>query len=463
MLPQCFEDIIIEVALLRPGPIQGNMVHPYLRRRQGLEPVCYAHPALEPILAETLGVMVFQEQAIRVAVAVAGFTPAEADRLRRAMSRSRSETAMSALGERFMGGARANGVDEATAAEVFRQLAAFAGFGFCKSHAAAFALVAYQTLYLKAHYPAEFYCALLNHQPLGFYPPEVIAGDARRHGVPILRPDANRSQAPCTLESACPGGQVGIRLGLRYVRGLGEAWQERIVQRRGDVPYRDLADFCRRTRLPRAVVENLIRAGALDDLGSQKHKMGEGLPTEPAQPAPDATPVRDPRRTQSNNRTRRDLLWALGGLVYHEEGLDIEVPVAPVALPALGHAERLAWEYELMGMAPGEHLMVLYREALRAAGVLTSAQLAGRRNGERVRVAGWAVVRQRPPTAKGHLFITLEDEEGLANLIVRPGVYEQYRDVLRNAPLLWIEGRLQREGHAISVLVYRAAALGGLN
>jgi error-prone DNA polymerase len=192
--------------------------------------------------------------------------------------------------------------------------------------------------------------------------------------------------------------------------------------------------------------------------------MGDGLQTEPG-----SASVRDHsevvpgdlRRTQGDNdRTRRDLLWELGGLVYHEEGLDIEVPVAPVVLPALGRAERLAWEYELMGMAPGEHLMVLYREALRAAGVLSSAQLAGRRNGERVRVAGWAVVRQRPPTAKGHLFITLEDEEGLANLIVRPSVYEQYRDVLRNAPLLWIEGRLQREGHAISVLVYRAAALG---
>jgi error-prone DNA polymerase len=480
LLPRRFEDIVVGVALIRPGPIQGGMVHPYLRRRQGLEPVAYAHPALEPALAETLGVIVFQEQVLRVAMAVARFSPAEADHLRRAMSRSRSKEAMAALRQRFVEGARANGLDEAAADEIWQQLEGFAGFGFCKSHAAAFALVAYQTLYLKAHYPAEFYCALLNHQPLGFYPPEVLAGDARRHGVPILQPDANRSQAACSLEQACPEGQVAIRLGLGYVRGLGEAWQERIVERRGGKPYRDLVDFCRRTRLPRAVVENLIRAGALDDLGSAsvgdhsevvpgdlrrtQQQMGDGLQTEPG-----SASVRDHsevvpgdlRRTQGDNdRTRRDLLWELGGLVYHEEGLDIEVPVAPVVLPALGRAERLAWEYELMGMAPGEHLMVLYREALRAAGVLSSAQLAGRRNGERVRVAGWAVVRQRPPTAKGHLFITLEDEEGLANLIVRPSVYEQYRDVLRNAPLLWIEGRLQREGHAISVLVYRAAALG---
>jgi error-prone DNA polymerase len=278
----------------------------------------------------------------------------------------------------------------------------------------------------------------LNHQPLGFYPPEVLVGDARHHGVPVLHPDANRSQAACTLEAADSALEaaesfaphppsLAVRLGLRYVHGLGEAWQTRIVERRGAEPFRDLWDFCRRTCLPRPVVENLIRAGVLDGLGP----------------------------------TRRDMLWQLGGFVYGEEGLDVEVPVEAVALPSLGHAERLAWEYELMGLAPGEHLMGLYREALRAQGVLTSRDLAARRDGQMVQVAGWAVVRQRPPTAKGHLFITLEDEEGLANLIVRPDVYERYREALRNAPLLWVAGRLQREGHAISVLVVRAAPLGG--
>ena len=423
MQPVCFEDLVIEVALVRPGPIQGDMVHPYLRRRQGLEPVRYAHPALEPVLAETLGVMVFQEQVIRVAMAIAGFTPAEADRLRQAMSRSRSEAAMAALRERFLAGARAKGVDETTAEEVFRQLAAFAGFGFCKSHAAAFALVAYQTLYLKAHFPAEFYCALLNHQPMGFYRPEVLIGDARRHGVPVLQPDVNRSQEACTLESR--SSSLAVRLGLRYVHGLGEAWPGRIVQRRGDEPFQDLRDFCRRTRLPRPVVENLIRAGAM-----------EGF-----------------------RRARRDLLWELGGLVYQEEGLDIEVPLEPVTLPALGQAERLGWEVELLGMTPGDHVMGLYREALRAQGVLSSRELEGQRDGQTVRVAGWVVVRQRPPTAKGHVFITLEDEEGLVDLIVRPDVYQHYREVLRGAPLLLVEGRLQQEGHALSVLVIRAVAL----
>ena len=423
MRPTCFEDLIVEVALVRPGPIQGNMVHPYLKRRHGLEPVHYLHPALKPILDETLGVMIFQEQVIRVAQAIAGFTPGEADQLRRAMSRSRSQEAMAALRERFLAGARANGMQDMVADEVYGQLAAFSGYGFCKSHAAAFALVAYQTLYLKAHHPAAFYCALLNHQPMGFYGPDVLIGDAQRHGVPVLHPDINRSQETCSLEPH--GTSTAVRLGLRYVHGLGETWQERIVERRGKLAFRDLHDFCRRARLPRPLVENLIRAGAADSLG----------------------------------HARRDLLWTLGGLAYREEELDLEVLVESVELPSLGQVERMLWEYELLGLAPGEHLMSVYRERLRAKGILSSGALASRRAGENVRVAGLVIVRQRPPSAKGHVFFTLEDEEGLINLIVRPNVYERYRDVLRNAPLLLVEGCLQREGEAVSVLVYQAAAL----
>jgi error-prone DNA polymerase len=424
MNPACFEDIVIEVALVRPGPIQGGMVHPYLRRRQGLEPVTYLHPRLKPALAETLGVIVFQEQVIRAAVAIAGFSPAEADQLRRAMSRSRSEEAMAALHGRFLDGAEAHGVDRPTADKVFQQLAGFAGFGFCKSHAAAFALVAYQTLYLKAHFPAEFYCALLNHQPMGFYPPAVLIGDARRHGVPVRSPDANYSRETCTLEHE--GSGLAVRLGLQYVHGLGEAWQARIIEQRKSGPFETLRGFCRRTRLPRPVVENLIRAGALDSLGL----------------------------------SRRELLWEVGALTYQAEGLDIPIPVEPAALPTLQQAEQWAWEYELLGAAPSGHVMSLYREALQAQGVLSSGDLNRQQNGQTVRVAGWAVVRQRPPTAKGHVFITLEDEEGLINLIVRPKIYQQYRNALRNAPLVWVEGQLQREGHAMSVLVHRASALG---
>jgi error-prone DNA polymerase len=252
----------------------------------------------------------------------------------------------------------------------------------------------------------------------------VVIQDAQRHGVPVLRPDVNHSQAACTLEY--DGTSQAVRLGLRYVHGLGEAWQTRIVARRADRSFPHLRDFCRRTGLPKAVVENLIRAGALESLG----------------------------------QARRDMLWELGGLVYQEEDLAIEVPVEMVPLPALDRAERLAWEYELLGLAPGDHVMGLYREEMEARAIFRSSELKDREDGQIVRVAGFAIVRQRPPTAKGHVFITLEDEEGLVNLIVRPRIFEQYRDALRNAPLLWAEGRLQREGRAMSVLVYRAGALG---
>jgi error-prone DNA polymerase len=425
--PACFEDLVIEVALVRPGPIQGNMVHPYLNRRQGLEPVRYPHPSLEPALKETLGVMVFQEQVIRVAQAIAGMTGGEADQLRRAISRNRSDAAMAALCERFLSGASANGVDAAVAKEVWGYLMAFSGYGFCKSHAAAFALVAYQTLYLKAHYPAAFYCALLNHQPMGFYSPDVLIGDARRHGVPVLYPDVNRSREACTLERH--GGSLAVRLGLRTIHGLGEARQTRIVACRGAQPFTSLQDFCRRTRLPRPVVENLIRAGAMESLSQQR------------------------------GQRRRELLWELGGLIYQEEGLDLEAPIAPVDLPVLGQVERMLWEYELLGLTPGEHIMSVYRERLRSRGVSGSGELASLPSGQRVLVAGLAIVRQRPPSAKGYVFLTLEDEEGLVNLVVRPHTYERCRDVLRNNPLLLVEGQLQREGGAVNVQVCQAVPL----
>jgi error-prone DNA polymerase len=401
------------------------MVHPFLKRRQGLEPVHYVHPALKPALEETLGVMVFQEQVIRVAMAIANFTPAEADALRRAMSRSRSRKAMNGLRERFLSGALDNDVDETTASTIFDQLLAFSGYGFCKSHAAAFALVAYQTLYLKAHFAAAFYCTLLNHQPMGFYTPDVLVGDARRHGVSILKPDVNRSESKCTLEKSA--SCRAIRLGLCYVRGLGDTWQTRIVERRGKRPFRDLNDFCLRTRLSRSLVEALIRAGSMDGWG----------------------------------RARRDLLWALGGLIYQKEGLDLAMPVEPVSLPTLGQRGRIAWEYELLGLTTGEHVMRFYRQALRLQSIWSCRELQHRREGENVRTAGLVIVRQRPPSAKGMVFITLEDETGLVNLIVRPRVYERHKAALRNAPVIVVEGQVQRAEHTISLLVHRAVAFLG--
>ena len=451
--PQRFEDLIIEVAIVRPGPIQGGMVHPYLRRRQGLEPVTYLHPSLEPVLAETLGVVIFQEQVLRVAMALAGFTPGEADLLRRAtlapalrsgasagVSRSRSAEAMAALRARFLAGAQANGVATAVAEAVFTQLQGFATYGFCKSHAASFALIAYQSLWLKAHYPAEFYCALLNHQPLGFYTPEVICGDAGRHGLTVLRPDVNASADGCTLETGTRGTGDGattapcrrgagsprppaLRLGLRYLAGLGAAGRARLLAARDAGPFRDLTDFCRRTQLPRSLTSDLIRAGALDGSGP-----------------------------------RRQLLWALGGLQYAEDAL-IAAPDTPAELPDLTEREALGWDYELLGLSPEDHPLRLWRPALAGQGVLSAAELARQPAGKLVKVAGLVIVRQAPPTANGHLFVTLEDETNLVNVIIRPDLYQQQRATLHNAPLLQVAGRLQREGAAVSVLAQKVTAL----
>jgi error-prone DNA polymerase len=413
--PARFEDLIIQVSIVRPGPIQGGMVHPYLRRRQGLEPVTTPHPKLDPILAETLGVIIFQEQVIRVAMALAGFSPGEADLLRRAMSRSRSAAAMLDLRGRFLAGAAANGVDQAVAEEVFRQLQGFATYGFCKSHAAAFALVAYQTMWLKRYHLLEFTCALLNHQPMGFYAPEVVMGDAQRHGVKVLRPDVNASRDECTIEDDA------LRLGLRYLPGLGEAGRARLLAARGAGRFGGLPDFCRRTRLPRRLIGDLVRAGALDSLAQD----------------------------------RRGLLWTLGGLQYAEEVL-LEAPDVEADLPSLTEGEAIAWDYELLGMSPGDHPMRLLRPRLAAQHVLTAAELARHEAGKEVTVAGLVVVRQAPPTAKGHLFITLEDETGLANLIVRPDLVEKRRGVLYNATFLLARGIVQRDGRAGSLLVKEA-------
>ncbi|MCO6451202.1 MAG: DNA polymerase III subunit alpha [Caldilineales bacterium] len=412
--PRCFEDIVVEVAIIRPGPIQGNMVHPYLRRRQGLEAVTYIHPSLESALADTLGVVLFQEQVLRIAMTLAGFSGGEADQLRRAMKRKSPTDAMKELAQRFVAGAMQNGLGHEEAVEIFGQLAGFASYGFCKSHAAAFALLSYQTMWLKHYYPVEFYCALLNHQPMGFYSPAVVMGDARRHGVETLAPDINRSAESCTVEEG------NIRLSLGYIKHVGPMARARVLQARQPGPFVDLPDLCQRTRLPQDVITALIRAGALDAL------------------APD----------------RRQLLWHLHSLDYRPQTFDLSTDLDPVTLPDLDEAERMGWHLEMLGMSPGEHPLRLYRARLQEMGVLSSAALARRPDGVVVKVAGQVVVRQRPETAKGHLFITLEDETGLANLIIRPKLYERRRDVLRTAGMLFAVGRLQREGEVASVLVF---------
>ncbi len=410
--PRTFHDLIVAISLVRPGPLQGNMVHPYLRRRQGREPITYPHPRLKEALAETLGVILFQEQVLKVARDLAGFTPGQGEVLRRALGKKDAAAAIARLRDAFLRGAEQRGVPRPVAEEVFAQVQAFGGYAFPKSHATAFAVLVYRSAWLKRHYPAAFYCALLNQQPMGFWSPAVLVGDARRHGVRVLPVDIERSGERCTLEGKA------IRLGLNYVKGLGEAGVARILSARRERPFADLADFCRRTGLPRDVVERLILAGAMD-----------------AWRVP-----------------RRQLLWQLGTLRYREEALPLPPVVARVDLPPVSRAEAVAVAYGLLGLPTGEHLLALYREALAREGVLTAAEVREAKPGARVRVAGLVAVYQAPPTARGVRFLTLEDETGLVDVVVRPEVHARYRRILEEAAVLIVTGVVQRREGTVSVL-----------
>jgi error-prone DNA polymerase len=420
--PVRFEDLIAQVAIIRPGPIQGGMVHPYLRRRQGREPVRYLHPKLEPILAETLGVILYQEQVLQVATAIAGLTPGEADAFRRAMGGSRSRRAMEALREQFLAGARQQGITRQVAEPIFEQMAAFAEFGFCKSHAAALAQTAYETLWLRAYYPAAFYAALLNNQPMGFYSPEVILWDAVRHGVRFLPPDITVSAARSILENGA------IRLGLRGVKHVGER-AEQIVAAREGAPFASPEDAVRRAGLSPEQAQALMLVGAFDAF------------------EPD----------------RRKLLWRLLALPAVPPGQQRLAQVdtePPVTLPELTTAEQTLIDYAILGFCLDRQVMELYERQRRVLRVTRADRLAQRRSGERVRVAGLVVCRQAPRTAKCFLFLTLEDEHGLINIIVRPDVREQYRQTLRHTPVLLVDGHLQQEDGITSVLAEEVRPLG---
>jgi len=413
MQPRVFSDIVVEVALIRPGPLQGNMVYPFFQRRLGLQEVTYPHPLLEPILKETLGVVVFQEQVIRIAMAMGQFTAGEADMLRRAMSRHRSAEEMASFRERFMAGALAQGVSEETAAQVFASLTGFASYGFCKSHAAAFAKTSYDTLYLRAHYPAEYYCALLNNQPMGFYQPRVLVRDARRRGVRTLPVHVNRSLAECALEGDA------IRLGYNYVDGLGDAAIDRVLSARAERPFAGLSDFCERTRLPRRLVERVVLARGFAEM----------------QPNP------------------RRLLWELGGLRYQEEALPFRyIPTEASDLEPMTAEEELLAEYDATGLSADGHIMAIWRDQMDRLGAITSRDLASAEAGEQVRVAGLVVIRQAPPTAKGFVFLTLEDEFGLLNVIVRPDVFDMQRSAWATGRILMVEGRVERYARQINVM-----------
>ncbi|HEY2887598.1 MAG TPA: PHP domain-containing protein [Candidatus Limnocylindrales bacterium] len=472
--PNCLDDLVVEVAIIRPGPIQGNAVHPYLRRKQGLEPVTYLHPSLAPILADSLGVILYQEQVMRIAIDVAGFSAADSDGFRRAMGTWRSSREMEKLHARFVDGCVSiQGLPVDDAEELFRRVAGFASFGFAKSHAAAFARTAYESSFLKLFYPAQFLVGLINAQPMGFYPVEVLVNDTKRHGVAVLPVDINASGFKTTTEwvgrpgeplpdgtgierrpepvrsPACvlpsPAARErwsaesaigwGVRLGLSLVKGIGDEHAELLDGELARGPYSSLGEVVERTGLPEETIEQLIRAGALDSIG----------------------------------RPRRELLWQLrevasrrtGGPPGRAAGRPIDLRLPPTdapLLPAIGKTERLGDSYAVLSLDPRQQVIELFREALDRLGAIPNSALNEHPPGT-VRIGGLVVTRQHPMTAKGTVFLALEDETGMVNVTLWPDAWARLRGVVRRHALLLVDGQLQREGDVVNVIARQIVSL----
>ncbi|MHB8898419.1 MAG: error-prone DNA polymerase [Thermoguttaceae bacterium] len=433
--PRCFYDLVIEVAIVRPGPIQGNMVHPYLRRRRGEEAVTYPSPEVRSVLEKTLGVPLFQEQAMRLAVVAAGFTPGEADQLRRAMGAWRRPGVIDEFRRKLIHGMQSNGFSQQYAEAIFNQIRGFGDYGFPESHAASFALLVYVSSWLKFHHLPAFTAALLNSQPMGFYAPAQLIRNAQDHGVEVRPVDVNHSHWDCTLEQlpAAPEGPQhagpdrrpgweALRLGMRLLRGMSRPYAEVIQEARQDGPFTCMEDFTRRTDLGTTVATRLAKAGALKSLGFG----------------------------------RRDALWHALGQQRKELPLFDALPSAPdrpTALPEMLPVEEMLADYRNLGMTLGKHPVGFLRPALDRMKIATADQLRVLPMDRPVSVAGVVLVRQRPGTAKGITFVTLEDETGVANLIIRPDVWKRFRNVALRAHILLARGRLQREGRVIHILV----------
>ncbi len=437
--PETLEDIVVQVAIVRPGPIVGGAVTPFVQRRENPDYVPeYDHPRLAPVLEETLGVILYQEQVVQVAEVLAGFRPGQADQLRRAMTRKRSAEAMGALRQEFLNGcARQGDVPTEVAETVFGKISGFAEYGFPKSHAAAFGLLAYQSCWLKHYYPAEFLCALLNNQPMGFYAPHVLINDARHAGLRIARPDINLSAIECSVE-----GPRGIRIGLSSVKGLPEEAAEQIVDdRRSNGEFRSLADLIRRVPLRIPALENLIAAGACDGFGLQRREMlwQIGLFIAP--------------RGFMEPHTRRQ--------AGKQMALALPTEQDHVELPATTSWERMADEYRTLGLSTRFHPIHLLRSRL-PRHMVSSRALGRLPSGYRVQIPGLIVCRQRPGTAKGITFLLLEDEFGLANVIIYPDLYERQRMEVRSVPMLTVEGKLQKLHNNINIIAERLIPLESL-
>ena len=434
--PRCFYDLVIEVAIVRPGPIQGDMVHPYLRRRAGEEPVTYPNDDIRDVLEKTLGVPLFQEQAMRLAVVAAGFTPGEADQLRRAMGAWRRPGVIDEFHKRLVEGMLARGLSRDFAEQVFTQIRGFGEYGFPESHAASFALLVYVSAWLKCHHPDAFTAALLGSQPMGFYAPAQLVRDAKAHGVVVLPADVNASGWHASLEVAgagdrgrpVAGRQPAIRLGLEQVYGLGEAAAARIEAARRAGPFRLPRDLVVRAGLGRDELLPLARAGALGSLGlSRRRAVWEAL--------------------QSLEKPGRRPLF--DGCDEDEDDDDGEL------LPEMTAQEEVIEDYRTGGLSLAAHPLCFERKRLAAKGVVTTADAVAAPEGRRVAVAGIVLTRQRPATAKGMLFLTIEDETGAANVVVRPDVWEAAAAPARRAAVLVVHGRIQRRGAVVHVVAMR--------
>ena len=425
--PRNFYDLVIEVAIVRPGPIQGDMVHPYLRRRDGIEPVSYPSPELARVLGKTLGIPLFQEQAMKIAIVAAGFEPTEADALRRALATFRRFGDIHKFEERFIAGMLRNGYDRDFSECCFRQIEGFADYGFPESHAASFALLVYVSSWLKLHHPAVFACALLNSQPMGFYAPAQIVRDARDHGVEVRPIDVNRSAWDCTLEKAADQrGGWALRLGFRQIKGLQESEGESIAEARRDA-YVSVQELQERAGLGTGALEKLARADAFGSL----------------------------------NLDRRQALWRIRGMddgtlpLFAAAGIATNSREMPVRLPKMGLGENVAEDYRTLRLSLKAHPLALLRAGLVDGDYVPCRVLETMGNGDTVRVAGLVTARQRPGSAKGVVFVTLEDETAVANLVVWGDVFEKHRRQVLGAHVLGVEGRVQKEGKVIHVVSER--------
>ena len=425
--PKKFYDLVVEVAIVRPGPIQGGMVHPYLKRRQGLEPVSYPSDAVRTALERTLGVPIFQEQVMQIAILAAGFTPGEADGLRRAMAAWKRKGEVDKFYDRIINGMRERGYEEEFAQQIFRQIEGFGEYGFPESHAASFALLVYASAWIKCHEPAIFLAALLNAQPLGFYSPSQLVQDAKRHGVQVRPPDVNISEWDCTLEErmqpyAQDGSQPAVRLGLRLIKGLPADAASRITEVRAIALFTSVDDLVRRAELSTQETQALARANAL--LGLTGH--------------------------------RRQAAWQVAGMLPTTRLLkDAPLPDDGIALPQASEGQEIVADYQSLGLTLNRHPLALLREKFRKMNLSTAQEMKSFANGKLARTTGLVTVRQRPPTASGTMFVTLEDETGVTNVIIWPALLEKQRKEILNAYLMTVYGIWQREGEVTHLIAKR--------